>query len=237
MTSAVTAAFRDMAGLKTGKSKDLDWSKKKAPGSTAAAAATAPKEVAAPSAAAPPTLKLKKAKSTFGGKGGRGKGGKNMSRSARAGLQFPVGRISRKLRATLSGRQRLGGGAPVYMAAVLEYLSAEVLELAGNAARDYKKKRIDNRHINMAIREDAELGRLLQDVVIVQGGVRPNIHDALRVKELEAKNKSKKKKNKKSSDGKEVLMSRKKKNKKSKKNKEETPAAAAEAAPEAVSEE
>ena len=58
----------------------------------------------------------------------------------RAGLQFPVGRIARYLK---KGRyaKRLGSGAPVYMAAVLEYLCAEVLELAGNAARDHKKVR------------------------------------------------------------------------------------------------
>jgi len=59
------------------------------------------------------------------GKGGRGKakGIKSVSRSQRAGLQFPVGRISRFLR---KGRYagRVGGGAPVYLAAVLEYLSA-----------------------------------------------------------------------------------------------------------------
>ncbi|KAI3868199.1 hypothetical protein MKX03_006442, partial [Papaver bracteatum] len=56
-------------------------------------------------------------------KGGR-KGGdrkKAVIKSAKAGLQFPVGRITRFLK---KGRyyQRLGSGAPVYMAAVLEYL-------------------------------------------------------------------------------------------------------------------
>ena len=73
---------------------------------------------------------------------GRGKakgasGKKAVSRSAKAGLQFPVGRIARFLK---KGRyaQRIGAGAPVYLAAFLEYLTAEVLELAGNAARDNK---------------------------------------------------------------------------------------------------
>ena len=79
------------------------------------------------------------------GKGGRGKShGKATSRSARAGLQFPVGRVHRYLRRGKYA-QRVGAGAPVYLAAVLEYLAAEVLELAGNAARDNKKKTI--RHI------------------------------------------------------------------------------------------
>ena len=76
------------------------------------------------------------------GKGGRGKtGAKAQSRSSRAGLQFPVGRIARYLK---QGKfaERVGAGAPVYLAAVLEYLAAEVLELAGNAAKDNKKTRI-----------------------------------------------------------------------------------------------
>ena len=78
---------------------------------------------------------------TIGGKGGKsGSGGKSKSRSARAGLQFPVGRIARYMKQGGYG-QRIGGGAPVYVAAVLEYLTAEVLELAGNAARDNKKRR------------------------------------------------------------------------------------------------
>ncbi|ODM88557.1 Histone H2A [Orchesella cincta] len=67
---------------------------------------------------------------------GRGKGGKvkgkAKSRSSRAGLQFPVGRIHRLLRKG-NYAERVGAGAPVYLAAVMEYLAAEVLELAGNA--------------------------------------------------------------------------------------------------------
>ena len=115
------------------------------------------------------------------GKSGRGKAAavKGNSRSSKAGLQFPVGRVHRYMR---DGRfcARVGGGAPVYMAAVLEYLCAEILELAGNAARDNKKSRIIPRHIQLAVRNDEEqpqeLNKLLGNVTIAAGGVLPNIH-------------------------------------------------------------
>ncbi|KAI7871001.1 histone H2A [Spinellus fusiger] len=112
-----------------------------------------------------------------GGKSG-GKsaaGAKSQTRSAKAGLQFPVGRIHRLLRRG-NYSQRVGAGAPVYLAAVLEYLAAEILELAGNAARDNKKSRIIPRHLQLAIRNDEELNKLLGHVTIAQGGVLPNIH-------------------------------------------------------------
>ena len=74
---------------------------------------------------------------------------------------------------------RIGAGAPVYLAAVLEYLAAEILELAGNAARDNKKTRIIPRHIQLAVRNDEELSKLLSGVTIAAGGVLPNIHTVL----------------------------------------------------------
>lgn len=125
-----------------------------------------------PAAAAKPAAR--------GGAGGR-KGGdrkKSVTKSVKAGLQFPVGRISRYLK---KGRYavRYGAGAPVYLAAVLEYLAAEVLELAGNAARDNKKNRINPRHLCLAIRNDEELGKLLHGVTIASGGVLPNINPVL----------------------------------------------------------
>jgi histone H2A len=71
--------------------------------------------------------------------------------------------------------ERVGAGVTVYLAAVLEYLSAEILELAGNAARDNKKTRIIPRNLQLAIRNDEELNKLLSGVTIAQGGVLPNI--------------------------------------------------------------
>jgi histone H2A len=115
------------------------------------------------------------------GKGGRGKAtgsGKSVSRSAKAGIQFPIGRIARFLK---KGKyaERVGSGAPVYVAAVLEYLAAEVLELAGNAAKDNKKSRIIPRHIQLAVRNDEELNKLMRHTTIANGGVLPEIRKEL----------------------------------------------------------
>ena len=118
------------------------------------------------------------------GQGGKGKGKSKSSRSSRAGLQFPVGRVHRLLHKG-NYAQRVGTGAPVYMAAVMEYLAAEILELAGNAARDNKKTRIIPRHLQLAIRNDEELNKLLAGVTITQGGVLPNIHSVLLPKKSE----------------------------------------------------
>ncbi|KAH9398642.1 PREDICTED: histone H2A-beta, sperm-like [Rhagoletis zephyria] len=123
---------------------------------------------------------------------GRGKAGKvdktkSKTRSSRAGLQFPVGRIHRLLRKG-NYSERVGAGAPVYLASVLEYLVAEVLELAGNASRDNKKSRIVPRHIQLAVRNDEELNKLLGGVCISQGGVMPNIHSALLPKKASTSN-------------------------------------------------
>lgn len=142
------------------------------------------------------------------------KGGKvktKKTRSTRAGLQFPVGRIHRILRkgknileisrpSEINGfkmvffpgnyAERIGAGGPVYLAAVLEYLTAEILELAGNAARDNKKARIIPRHLTLAIKNDEELNKLLAGVTISQGGVLPNIHAVLLPKKTQKRDKT-----------------------------------------------
>jgi histone H2A len=69
--------------------------------------------------------RIQRSDMTSGGRGKSKGSGKAVSRSSKAGLQFPVGRIARFLKAGKYA-ERVGAGAPVYLAAVLEYLAAEV---------------------------------------------------------------------------------------------------------------
>ena len=124
---------------------------------------------------ATPKASGRKAKSAGGAKKAGG------SVSSRLGLIFPVGRIGSLLR---RGRytKRVAAAAPVYLTAVLEYLTAELLELSGKVAAQQKKKRITPRAITLAVRHDEELSQLLQNVTFTQGGVLPNLHEVLKKK-------------------------------------------------------
>jgi len=108
----------------------------------------------------------------------KGEDGKQRSsQSVRAGLTMPVARLHRIIKEHC--HFRVGVGAPVYAGAVLEYLIAEILELAGNAARDNKRIRIIPRHLMLAVRNDEELNKIHHNVIISAAGVIPSLHSIL----------------------------------------------------------
>ena len=65
------------------------------------------------------------------------------------------------------------------MAATLEYLVCEILELAGNAAKEAGKKTIAPKHLQLAVRNDEELAKLMATTLISNGGTMSNIHPFL----------------------------------------------------------
>ncbi|XP_061913093.1 histone H2A-like isoform X1 [Entelurus aequoreus] len=87
----------------------------------------------------------------------------------------------------MSGRGKTGGKAraKAKTRSSRAGLQFPILELAGNAARDNKKTRIIPRHLQLAVRNDEELNKLLGGVTIAQGGVLPNIQAVLLPKKTE----------------------------------------------------
>ena len=114
------------------------------------------------------------------------KSNKQISKSTRAGLEFPVGRITRMLKNGLYS-DRTGELAGVSLAAAVEYVVAEIVELSINMSRDDHKSRITPRHIFLAIRADEELDTLFTGT-IPKSGVRPYIRPQLLPKKTLKKN-------------------------------------------------
>jgi histone H2A len=130
--------------------------------------------------------KYNASQATGGPAGGGKKRVKGTSRSTLAGIGFPVGRIHSRLRDG-NYTDRIGSGAPVYLAAVLEYLCAEILELSNTG----KVKRIKPRHIMLAIRNDEELDKLFRGVMINNSGALPYIDPRLLPPAVEKEKKKK----------------------------------------------
>lgn len=97
------------------------------------------------------------------------------AKGRQCGLTFPVSMVLKQLRKLRHLKREILPVSAVYLTAVLEYLAAEILELAGNAAQDNKRARITPRHIQLAVRHDEELSKLFENVTIAAGGVIPNI--------------------------------------------------------------
>ena len=99
---------------------------------------------------------------------------KNVSRSKRAHVLLPIGRVARMMKGGKLA-DRVSGNSPVYLTAVLQSLLSDVLDLAGKEAIRNKRKKITPRYIQLAVRNDAELRDLLGSVTIGEGGVLPNV--------------------------------------------------------------
>jgi len=116
---------------------------------------------------------------------------KRKTRSAKAGLRFPVARIHRLLKSSTHS-MRISALAPVYLSSVLEYLTAEILELSGLQARQQQQNKITPRHIKIAIKEDEDLEKLLSRVDVMGGGFIPKVNPFLPAPKVPKKGENKK---------------------------------------------
>ena len=114
-------------------------------------------------------------------------------KSLKAGLILPIARVNKKLKKRI---ERVGQGAPVYLTAVLEYISGEVIELALKSAGDRQVKRITAKDLSYAIRSDKELNKLFEGYSIFCGDKMDDIMEAVTtdrdLKEREKKKQQKK---------------------------------------------
>ena len=110
--------------------------------------------------------------------GNKGKRAKAVSGQVKAGVLYPTGRLNRLLK---EGRysERFSRSAGIFLAGVLEYITAEIIELAGSVCEENKKKTIAPKHLNLAVRSDPELNKLMHSITISQGGQLPNIQEFL----------------------------------------------------------
>jgi histone H2A len=169
---------------------DSDLAMSLDPVPTTDSSAVTPKKTGVPAKKTGTTAK-NVVKKTATATGGATKKRTSESKSSRAGILFPVGRVAKGMRRKgfVGDVNRLGEAAPVYLAAVVEYLAAEILECAGVCAKAAKVKRITPRHIQIAVRKDVDLSQLWDPNTIIQdGGVMP--YETI---QMEAERKMKKK--------------------------------------------
>ena len=75
--------------------------------------------------------------------------------------------------------QRISGRAAVTLTSLLDYITKELLDVTGDRVQEHHKKRLTNRHLQLAVSTDAELSKLFSSSIIFQGGKLPHIEEAL----------------------------------------------------------
>lgn len=98
----------------------------------------------------------------------------NFSRARRARLQFDVESVAARATKVVPG-VLLTEGAAVYLAGVLEYLVAELVELSGTSARRNNSDIVRPRHVMLAIASDDELNTMCNGAIFLQAGVLPSV--------------------------------------------------------------
>lgn len=115
---------------------------------------------------------------------------KSTSKSSKAGLAFPVARVNRRMLELHKTTKRVGAGAPVYITAIVEYFTAELLELSINQMRGDGKgrSRITPGDVLKALRYDDDLHKATNGLRVMVGDKQKNASDLIICKtDLEAK--------------------------------------------------
>ncbi|KAM6290381.1 histone H2A, orphon-like [Porphyrio hochstetteri] len=87
------------------------------------------------------------------------------SRSSRAGLLFSISRVDRMLRRGHFA-ERIGAKAPVFLAAVLQWVTRETVDVAGKIAKKSKQHCISPSHLQGAMQKCSVLRHLLRGDVL-----------------------------------------------------------------------
>ena len=97
---------------------------------------------------------------------------RKLSRSEKAGLVFSVSKTEKRLRKHLQG-YKISSNVPIYMTAVIEYISAEILDLSSMVTRHERNKhaRITENHLYKAIQSHEPLCTLFKNIIIPNSGV------------------------------------------------------------------
>jgi histone H2A len=118
------------------------------------------------------------------------------SRQNKAGIIFPPSITEKFLRNFGYSKIMITNASSVYLSAVLEYLTYEILDLSLNYCKDNKRSRITIRDIEVTIRNDEEFNKIFRKInyVFLGGGVIPFIHPSLLAKKKKKLNLKKNKK-------------------------------------------